>query len=418
MNLIKTKILFLLAVLSLILSHATTTNNTDSLVSNSIDNKSNTIEENSFVMLVDTNTLLSFDVDLKAFFVNNEYKRKVAYGYTLPGMRITPKFKYNFNKKLSFSFGATALRYWGANEYPYASYNVVPEYSKNSQKGLHILPNMCLNWTIIYNPYQQKSLNFQMGSIDVNDDSSLDFVLWNPELSISQDYQEGMKLSYGSRYFDNNTWLVWQNFNFKNDIDRESLLLGTHGSLHTDYYKSHSLFLSYALMWQHHGGELDTLVSLPLDHWLNGNLGLNYFYHNTSSYLRIAIDYYFSKALKNDTWFFKQGDAWLGSVNYAIKNYEFTIGYYYSKQMISLYGSPFFSNLCQRDNQDYYPENQLLYGRFSYELKPYNAFNLSAYTEIFYKLDDKTNLRKEDRSVSFSIGLVLDFNEKFTLLKR
>ena len=98
------------------------------------------------------------------------------------------------------------------------------------------------------------------------------------ERILSQDAEEGLQLKYRGTHWNNEVWLDWQNFNYKNDIDRESLLLGISGDVHTWLSLSDFLSLSYAFLWQHHGGELDTLTTLPLDHWTNSNIGINYMY--------------------------------------------------------------------------------------------------------------------------------------------
>lgn len=357
---------------------------------------------------------LFFEIDAKGFFIDNEFKRHVAYGYTLPGMRVIPKFTYYMKDNLSLSLGASALRYWGANDYPYTTYSVVPEYSKDRQKGLHVLPYMRFDWKI------NDKLSFALGNIDDLNCHNLDIPLWNPERILSQDAEEGLQLKYRGTYWNNEVWLDWQNFNYKNDIDRESLLLGISGDVHTWLSLSDFLSLSYAFLWQHHGGELDTLTTLPLDHWTNSNIGINYMYvpkcKNIYGIL-FSFDYFYSKSLKNDTWFFNNGYAYFPKISMFGPRYEARLGFYESKDMISMYGSPFFSNLAQRNSSNYYPKNHLLYGKFSYNFIDKNDLVVNAYTELYYKFDSKTYLMEESKSLSFTLGFFISFDNRFFLTK-
>ncbi|MBR1770099.1 MAG: hypothetical protein IJ748_06550 [Bacteroidales bacterium] len=345
---------------------------------------------------------LSFGIDVSALFNNHEFKRDVAYGYTLGGMRLLPYLSYAFTNEINLSLGVNALRYWGTNDYPYAFYLSVPEYGEDKQRGMHVLPYMRLSWQI------NDKTSLVIGNLDNSSCHGLDLALWNPELTFSQDYEEGLQLRYESKYFSNEVWLSWQNFNFRNDVDRESFLLGISGDVNTDYSKRHSFFLDYSFMWQHHGGELDTLTSLPLDHWINGNFGLNYMllFGKRNLYgLLFSLDWLYCKSLRNDTWFFKAGNGLFFKLSAFGVKYNARIGFYYSEDMISFYGSPFFSNLAQRNPQEYYPQNKLLYSHFDYSIYRRESTDILLSADVYYKLDSKTNLTQENRNISFSLGL-------------
>ncbi len=356
---------------------------------------------------------LYFDLEAQGVFNNHEFKRHIAYGYTLGGFRLVPKLSYNITNDLSLDAGINALRYWGANEYPLYNYVSVPEYdSVKQQKYLHVLPYFRFTWQI------NDKTSLLVGNIDNSDGHGLDIALWNPELGFSMDSEEGLQLRYNSKYWQNEVWVNWQNFNFKNDIDRESFLLGISGSIMGEYSKksatehmysnTHYLVLDYSFLWQHHGGELDTLSSLDLDHWINGNIGLNYMISLPRSKvygLMFSLDWLYCKALKNDTWFFKAGNALFAKVSLFGQRYSARLGYYYSKDMISFYGSPFFSNIAQRNTMEYYPENKLLYAHFDYTLYKKKNADISVFTDLYYKLDKNTSLAQETNQLSFSLGI-------------
>jgi len=355
---------------------------------------------------------LSAEIELQGYFTNNEFKRHVTYGYTVGGVRFVPKLSYNLTDKIKFYFGFSALRLWGTNDYPLNSYVLIPVYEKdNKQKLLHTLPYLRFEWKI--NPQTL----FILGNTDKNEGHLLNVALWNPELKFTMDYEEGLQIKHFSKYWSNDLWLNWQKFNYINDVDRESFLLGTSGKLNTDYEKKHVLFFNYAFMWQHHGGELDTLKSLPLDHWVNGSFGLGYTLRlkNKIKELSFSLDWVYCKSLRNDTWYFKQGSGILANISALGNNYKVGMGYYYSKNMTSFYGSAFFSNIAQRNPEEYYPKNHLIYAQFSYT--PYKAgdANISLFTNLYYKLDTKTNLGTENRSLSFSFGIGMDFTTKHTV---
>lgn len=354
---------------------------------------------------------LNLETEYQGYFTNNEFKRHVAYGYTLGGIRLTPKLSYTLTDKVKFYFGFSALKYWGANDYPLYNYTLIPQYdqSKDKQKLLHFLPYLRFDWRI-----SEQTL-FTMGNIDKQDAHLLNVALWNPELNFAMDYEEGLQLKHNSTFWNNDIWLNWQNFNYINDIDRECFLLGISGNLNTGKNKKQVLFFNYAFMWQHHGGELDTLTSLPLDHWINGGFGLGYaFNFNDKNVEQIAFsfDWVYSKSLKNDTWFFKAGNGLFANFSLVGKRYKARLGYYYSKDMISFYGVPFFSNLAQRNQGEYYPKNQLLNASFSYSLYDFNNMGIKFFTDFYYKLDKKTNIAEETNNLSLSFGLSMEFSSK------
>lgn len=354
---------------------------------------------------------LNLETEYQGYFTNNEFKRHVAYGYTLGGIRLTPKLSYTLTDKVKFYFGFSALKYWGANDYPLYNYTLIPQKDqvKDKQKLLHFLPYLRFDWRI-----SEQTL-FTMGNIDKQDGHLLNVALWNPELNFAMDYEEGLQLKHNSTFWNNDVWLNWQNFNYINDIDRESFLLGISGNLNTGKTKKQVLFFNYAFMWQHHGGELDTLTSLPLDHWINGGFGLGYaFNFNDENMEQIAFsfDWVYSKSLKNDTWFFKAGNGLFANFSLSGKRYKARLGYYYSEDMISFYGVPFFSNLAQRNQGEYYPKNQLLNASFSYSLCDFNNMGIKIFTDFYYKLDKKTNIAEETNNLSLSFGLSMEFSSK------
>lgn len=355
---------------------------------------------------------LCFSLLADGVFNDHEFKRHIAYGYTLGGVRLVPSLEFCFTKETSLQVGVNALRYWGADNYPYHMYTSVPEYEdKNTQKGLHFLPFIRLNWQI--NP----NTSLLVGNTDNTMGHGLNVALWNPELSFSQDFEEGLQLRHYGRYWQNEVWLNWQNFNFVDDVDRESFLLGISGNIHPDKDKarSHSLSFSYAFMWQHHGGELDTLSTLPLDHWLNGGFGLQYSLSlpfKRLSLLSFSLDWVYSKSLKNDTWFFKAGNGFLAKLSACSNNYSLSLAYYYSKDMVSFYAMPFFSNVAQRNPEEYYPDNRLIYARFDYKMYQRPSADISVYADLYYKLDQKTNLCNETKDISLSLGLAIKLKVK------
>ncbi|MDO5759908.1 MAG: hypothetical protein Q4Q06_02650 [Bacteroidota bacterium] len=353
---------------------------------------------------------LKLETDFQGYFTNNEFKRHVSYGYTLGGIRLTPKLSYSFSNNLKFYFGFSGLKYWGTNYYPLYNYTLIPEWDQTNkrQKLLHILPYLRFEWRI------SEKMQFVMGNIDKEDRHLLNVALWNPELDFAMDYEEGLQLKYHSSHWQNEVWLNWQNFNYINDVDRESFLFGIAGKLNSGERKNIFL-LNYAFMWQHHGGELDTLTSLPLDHWLNGSFGLAYerkFNNRFLEKIGLSLDWVFCKSLKNDTWFFKAGNGIFANLYARAGKYNLRFAYYYSEDMMSMYGSPFFSNIAQRNKNEYYLRNQLLNAHFSLSLYSLKQMNISLFTDLYYKLDKKTNLAKENNNLSISFGISMDCKTK------
>ncbi len=366
---------------------------------------------------------LKINLPFQVFFKDNEYKRKIAYGYTLGGFRLKPNLEYQLNERFSFALGINALRYWGANEYGSYNFVSVPYYSDtNTQGELHFKPY----FRATYKP--NSNLTFIMGNLDNSSYHYLNAPLYNTELLYSSDDEEGLQLIYQSKHLVTDIWFNLQNFNFYNDIDRESLLVGISGYAKFPFLKTNELRLNYAFMWQHHGGELDTL-DLPLDHWTNMRLGVDYYKYfdknQSLKHINIGVDYYYAKALRNDTWYFSSGYAYYPHINIQSSNIQFGIGYFYSKDFTSLYGNAFYSNVAQRDENIYYPHNKMLTMDFAYRMdfanlrnyrkKNASKYNLYLFTEFYYKMDDSNSVEKETKSLSMAFGVRFCVDNSFHL---
>lgn len=382
---------------------------------------SNTIAQVDSLESADKGTVW-LNVPVQVFFKNNEYKRKIAYGYTLGGVRMIPNLEYRYKENISFSAGINMLRYWGANQYGQYNFVNVPYYcDTNTQKQLHWKPYFRFDWQI------NNNLNLVMGNIKTEDSHSLPVPLYNRELVYSSDGEEGVQLIYNGTYWHNDAWLNWQNFNFYNDVDREAFDLGTSGALNIIRSPKYAGYLNYSFIWHHNGGELDTISTLDLDHWANGHIGAEYCLYNMfngGNTFKFALDYLFSKDMKNNTLPFKSGYAWFPTVSYLWKNNIATIGYYDSKDMITFYGTNFFSNLAQREKNVTYPHNQMLYASFEYNISldyknhiTKNDYNLAIVGEFFYKLDGENSIEKETKGLSFGLGLILTAKPKFQIYK-
>lgn len=355
---------------------------------------------------------LRINIPTQVFFKDNEYKRKIAYGYTLGGFRIKPNIEYRLNKTLTFKIGVNALRYWGADKYGAYNFVSVPYYSDtNTQKQIHIKPYL----QAVYRP--NENISFIMGNLNHQDCHYLNSPMYNSELVYSADDEEGMQLIYNGKYLNMDIWFNLQNFNFFNDVDRESLLVGVSGYSKFEFLKTNELRVNYAFLWQHHGGELDTL-DLPLDHWTNFRLGADCYKYFNSNYLKhisIGFDYYYAKALRNPTWYFSSGYAYYPHISVQTTNIQCNIGYFYSKDFTSLYGNAFYSNVAQRNKSIYYPENKMITMDLSYKINLSNKHNLYLFGEFYYKLDDCNSIEKENKSLSMALGIKLSMDNSFHL---
>ena len=376
----------------------------------------------NLIIFSENEKTLSLNVPATFFFKNNEYKRQIAYGYTLGGVRAIPNLEYQPLENLSISAGVNVLRYWGADEYGQYNFISVPYYcDSNTQKQLHLKPFFRINWQI--NP----RLNLIMGNLYIDYYHYLPIALYNREFSYSSDGEEGVQLIYTGEYWTNDAWANWQNFNFYNDVDRESFDVGISGTLNTSQEKKYIGYADYSFIWHHNGGELDTITTLYLDHWANGHLGLRFRYNNICNKqfdLTLSLNYLFSKDMKNSTLPFKKGHAWFPSLEFSFYKGDIMLGYYDSKDMITFYGTNFFSNLAQRTQNVTYPHNRMLYASVNYNISLnkrntiYNsAYNLAVVGEIFYKLDSENSMGKEDNSLSFGLGLIFYAQPRFRIYK-
>lgn len=211
----------------------------------------------------------------ESFFRNNEYNSSLFTGYTLPGYRLSATFDYRVDALhgARLSVGAYSLQYWGASRYPAASaYRDIGYWSDlKSRRGIRVLPFVRAE----IKPGPRSIL--VLGSIYGGASHRLIEPLYNPELNLTADPENGLQYRYQGDRLTTDLWIDWQSFIYKRDDHQEAFAAGMHtkwiiaGELEQKLWQMNLSLQGTAV---HRGGEYNLTQNDTVHTWLNGAAGL------------------------------------------------------------------------------------------------------------------------------------------------
>ncbi|MBQ0049264.1 MAG: hypothetical protein KBT12_03350 [Bacteroidales bacterium] len=287
---------------------------------------------------------LRVELDATAFFRDNEYSSQLQDGYSLPGMRMSPRLCFNPLPALNIEAGASLLFFNGANRYPCFAYHDIGTWKGNQyQSGAHAQP-----WLRLEGRF--KHLNVIVGNLRGGSNHQLIEPLYNAEQNLSADPEMGVQLLLHRPHVNFDLWLNWQSYQFELDSHQEAFTVGSNTRLKWQLKRQLELYFPLQLLIQHRGGEQDT-TNLGVQTLCNGSVGAGLLWkpNKTSKLdkLDAQINAIGAYQQAGQLWTFTTGFAlhsgistrWFSHLNLSA-DYLFV-----PHRFVSLYGNPFYSTL-------------------------------------------------------------------------
>lgn len=356
------------------------------------------------------------------FFKDNEYTGSFQKGYSLPGFRITAKAIYYPLDYIKLEAGVYALRYWGANRYPNASYIDIPHWKGDQmQRGFHVLP-----WLRAQVKFSEQ-FQLVLGNIYGGANHKLIAPLYNEELNLTADPEAGAQILYKSCFVDLDLWLNWESFIFRDDTHQEAFTVGL--STKFKFNDPQSEFHFYApvqALAQHRGGEIDTIYTGSVNTLMNGAIGFGGTWNTGKrglSQINIEADLagYYQQAGK--LWPYDNGYG-INLSSYAdVYNFRFKAAYWWCHDFITMFGNPFYGSISTYDSDLRMNNPSMVYVGAEYSKVFSKGFSMGVDLDLYghfpmiVKSETGPTLWKSTK-MSFSAGVYLRLNPSFLIMKK
>lgn len=292
---------------------------------------------------------LNLEINSTLFFQDNEFDTPMMRGYTLPGFQFRPSISYRPNENVNVDLGVYLFKFWGTDSYPNLAYTDICEWTgkENVTRGLHLLPFFRVQMAT------NGGLNIVLGSIYGGRHHRLIAPLYAPELNLTADPEAGAQVLYTNKWLDFDMWVNWQSFIYKNDTHQEAFTFGVSSRLKYNRESSRlHLYTPVQILFQHRGGEIDTLVHNSVQTLFNGATGLAARYninHRAIKTLGLEADALLYNQQVGSLWPIDHGWAYFLKGTLDVAEIHTRFGYYESHRFVSLMGYPFFGSISTRN---------------------------------------------------------------------
>ncbi len=307
---------------------------------------------------------LMLHVDNLNFFQNNEFKT-LTDGYSLPGLWIQPRLVLYPLENLKIEAGMHMLFYNGASHYPTRSYIKFLEYQNNDNKRVHIRPFFRAHLAS-----KNQMFHLILGNLYGGSNHRLIEALYNPELNLTADPENGMQVLFKSKYLDADAWVDWQSFIFRNDNHRERFVLALSSLLRLNApEKKLHWYIPLQIVGQHIGGEVQaspyhgvsSLANLGVGIGMKWNIG-----RKILKNLQAESHFVGYKQLTGTLLPIDNGYGWHNALSARLSNFSVQIGHMNSRKFVSILGSPYFGSLSDSAKPTVFRHSQMLYGKVEY----------------------------------------------------
>lgn len=365
---------------------------------------------------------LRASIEAMPFVRDNEYKSELVKGYTLPGVWLDPTLSYQPLKNLKIEIGAHMLHFWGAKKYPNFNYSKLASWDgKNVQNGFHCVP--------IFRAHMQLTPQFNVivGTLYGKSNHGLITPLYNEELNLSGDPETGVQFILDTRPVKLDAWINWESFIFNNDNHQESFSFG----LSTRFRPSKSTarwqwYIPVQGVFQHRGGEVNyASEDRTIKTWLNAAAGVGVDIPLDTK-IRTKLNFeatgsYFGQQAGNLLPFDK-GYGFYGKASAQVWRMECSLGYWYCKDFVSIFGNPLFGAMSiSNENMIYNKPSSLTASiRYSQELGKGFAWGIHADMLNQFAADThtpETGWVHSKGTMNFAAGIYLRVNPSFLIKK-
>lgn len=353
---------------------------------------------------------LSLAINSQSFFRDNEYSTDFLEGYTLPGFRLIPKAVYYPTSKIKLEGGIYMLRYWGANKYPNFAYRDIAKWKGNQhQTGVHFLPYLRAQANITDN------FSIVLGDLYGGTNHNLIEPLYDPELNLTADPEAGLQFLFNSKYFNFDTWINWESFIFNEDNHQEEFVAGLSTRLKfTPQTSSLHVYMPMQIVFQHRGGEIDTIKNNSINTLMNCATGLGLLWKTGNPLFKsinVECDYSLYKQMAGELWPFEKGHGFYTCASANIGNVIINTSYWKCHDFISILGSPFFGAASIGPEITTFKNPSLTSLEAIYSLDFGKGISLSFDGEVRYQSYN------DEHHTSLSAGVCLIINPSFLIKK-
>lgn len=384
------------------------------------------------ILQTDIDTLsvgdITGELEVMAFFRDNEYDGSTVKGYSLPGTWIRPKVKFTPVENVRLEVGAHALIFDGANKYPNYAYHDIGKWKGNQyQDGAHILPWVRAQMNI-------GSTRFVLGDIYGDANHRFSVPMYNSEQLYSADPEAGFQILHYGRRFSADLFLNWQSYQFEEDTHQEAFSVGLSSRVNLvgcgdepvndKCRQGWEVNIPVQMLLQHRGGEQDISgLGLGVQTIANGLLGLqaekNYLRSSRQPLNKLAFeaDILGCYQQKGQLWPFDSGLAFHANAAATLWNeLNLRLGYFLAPgNYVSLYGSPFFSTIGLKTPGEYYDRRNTAYLHLGYQRSfgHSNVYTFGADLEFYHS--SMGNSLTED---TFAFGVYMRLRPTEVFFKR
>ena len=364
---------------------------------------------------------LSLAIDNLSFFHDNEFKGPSTKGYTLPGLWLQSKLKYQPLENVRLELGLHSLVYHGVSKYPnYAYRDIATWKGEHFQRGLHVLPYFRAQ-------VQLKSLSIILGNLYGGSRYQMIEPLYSPELNLTADPEMGAQIIYDVPRFLFDIWINWESFIFRQDVHREVFTVGISSKIKYNTEDSDLHFYTpVQLLFQHRGGELDIITYNSISTQLNAAAGLGLTWNANNRLLkRLNVE--------ADVMGYSQQSGTLSPINHGYAFYAQTealwgkhastrVGYFWGDDFVSLFGNPYFGTISTRYAGATLDTMRTIFFSADYSYEFGHMFAVGGQVNLYYASPGELTFpdggtRGKEQTFNCSFGVYFRANMDF-LLKR
>ena len=304
------------------------------------------------------------------FFHDNEYFGDRVCGYTLPGFLMRPYVEWTVNEHVVLEVGGNWRHYWGAHNYPLATFDTPWPARSDTTTATHLLPwvQFRANWG---DWDEGGSLVLGSGSLDF--DHNLPLPLYNPERLFATDPEAGIRLGYWNEWFEAEAWCDWRDYIWANSNTKERFTAGLRVKPTLTFLYSctdWTFHIPIHFVGQHIGGQGLTTWS-PVQNMFNASVGITAYRDWYTSGLKFECFAMGFSQKGNAAVPFNRGWGLYPEVLYFHKfkhdsQLYLVTGYWYGEGFVPLLGSWHFSNLSAVTPGLTYDRNRVVTARVQY----------------------------------------------------
>lgn len=366
---------------------------------------------------------LRITVDALPFMRDNEYKSKLAKGYTLPGVWLDPTISYQPLKNLRIEAGAHFIHFWGADKYPNFNYSRLASWQGNgAQNGFHSVPVFRAHFM------PKQDIHIILGTLYGKTAHGLCQPLYNEELNLSADPETGAQILWNTSWMKLDAWINWDSFIYRNDEKQESFSFGLSTRFRPSHHNARTQwYLPIQAVFQHRGGEINTTAEdREIKTWLNAAAGAGVNIPLHTAHVPVTLNFeamgtYFSQQA-GTLLPFGSGYGALVKAETRIQQCKVSVGWWHCKNFVSIFGNPLYGAMSIDNEGFILHKPHALTAHTEYANALGKGFSWGVHADVFHQFGADAyapaeGWHREKSSFNFSAGIYVRVCPSFLLKK-